>query len=202
MQILFPQFFLATISTNCCDDLPLLCIYIFFLVFCLFAVYYALWVTFSTFYFIQLHFSTVFFFFFFLYFNVNKCALCEYYIICQTYSVIQFVHTEFHFVAFALKHINIHFSFFSNEILNFFGRNRSGRGTRNWRMLMNKNAWKKESATHKQTPNKYWNINVPVVNDFLLGVFAARVFFSLSPPSFWSLKRFQPECNSNKEFHS
>lgn len=98
---------------------------------------------------------------FILYFNVNKYALCEYYIICQTYSVIQFVHTEFHFVAFALlcihkihKHIRVVFSFFSDEILSFWTK-RSGRGTRNWRMLMNKNAWKKESATHKQTPNKY-----------------------------------------------
>lgn len=33
---------------------------------------------------------------------------------------------------------------------------------------MNKNAWKKENATRKQTQNKYWNIIVPVVNDFLL----------------------------------
>lgn len=32
-----------------------------------------------------------------------------------------------------------------------FWTSRSGRGTRNWRMLMNKNAWKKESAAHKQT---------------------------------------------------
>lgn len=119
------SFFLCSIflgtptnSTNCCDDLPLwLCIQIFF-VLRLFAVYYALWVTFSTFYFIQS--STFFHIIFFSFaslalsgslsrFGVNKCALCEYYIIHQTYSVIQFVHAEFHFVAFVVFCLYIYF---------------------------------------------------------------------------------------------
>lgn len=139
-------------------------------------------------------FSTFFFvrswarFFFSLYFNVNKFVLCEYYIICQTYSVIQFVHTEFYFVALSSRAVcvcvcvvdaavaSVSFFFFPsrfNEILNF-RTNSSGRGTRNWRMLMNKNAWKKESAL--------WHINRHRINietlmcrwlmTFCFGVFA------------------------------
>lgn len=119
--------FLATISTNCCDDLPLLCIMYFSFhslslspssslalvpfvcLLCIMSNFFH----FFFLYFIQLHFprsfqriNFIFFSFarlFFLYFNVNKFVLCEYYIICQTYSVIQFVHTEFYFVALSSR---------------------------------------------------------------------------------------------------
>lgn len=41
-------------------------------------------------------------FFLLLRFIVNKSTQCEYYIIRQTYSIIKFVHAEFHFVAFVV----------------------------------------------------------------------------------------------------
>lgn len=145
-------------------------------------------------YFIQLHFPRSFqriIFFsrsfarsFFLYFNVNKFVLCEYYIICQTYSVIQFVHTEFYFVARCLCVcvsaccccyccfcfcFNLLFSVSIQRNLEFSDEQKRKRNKK----LENANEQKclekgKCSLAYKQTPNKYWNINVPVVNDFLL----------------------------------
>lgn len=114
------QFFLATISTNCCDDLPLLCTNLYIFCVCLLSICCLLCIMSNFFHFLfhPAPFFHVLFscsvFSFILYFNVNKCALCEYYVICQTYSIIQFVHTEFHFVAltFTDSHTHTLISFF------------------------------------------------------------------------------------------
>lgn len=217
--------------------------------FCLFAVYYALWVTFSTFFFhfIQLHFPRSFqriILFFFSFFRSFVLSLFQCKQVCAVWILynlsdllrntictywISFCRVEFALcecvcvvctlcvLLLLLLLLPASVSFFLpqfNEILNFW-TNTSGRGTRNWRMLMNKNAWKKESAlAHKQTPNKYWNINVPVVNDFLLWCIRSRSHsvFSLFILLSWcalslccallASQAIVVNWVSNKEFHS
>lgn len=134
-------------------------------IFAVLTVYYTLYGTFSTFLFrSEHHFPRSFF-------PPLQCkqvrALCEYY--KPSYLLLNTVCTRG--ISFCrVRYLLMGFlsSLFQGEILNR-RRASNGRATKkNWRMLMNKNAWKNESFTRKQTQNKYWNINVPVVNDFML----------------------------------
>lgn len=148
--------------------------------------------------------------------DLLRNTICTYGIL---FCRVEFARAVCVYAAAAATAVSVSIFFFPsqfNEILNF-RTNRSGRGTRNWRMLMNKNAWKKESAL--------WHINRHRINietlmcrwlmTFCFGVFAcARKFFfsscrvvlvgsllrspCLSRCSIASIER-APE---NKEFHS